>query len=239
MSHAVQHATYPLPQPLALLLKASIVQQQESSREDRTTALTQLLSNALEAVDRLYFATSPQHRSSDWFAHRTCLRISLADRKLSITDLGTGMTRADLINSLGIGRLSKRAHHVARTRLTPCPPDTSGTLEENGNNENDAEDIDEAAAPKGAEMLEAEGDREEDEDGNTVDTDEEEETEDDDDDALLSDDATDDALETDDDDMALPCLESDIGGFYAALCALGGGVTIGTKVRNRKAKWYS
>jgi len=56
---------------------------------------------------------SPGHiRNKPTFAHRQCLRVSTSeqDQTLTITDLGSGMTRADLINLLGVGRpLSQRA----------------------------------------------------------------------------------------------------------------------------------
>jgi len=209
MSHAVQHATYPLPQPLALLLEAAIAEKQEASKETKEVALQQLISNALEAMDSLYFS-STQHRTAAWFQHKTCLRIAVESGVLHMTDLGVGMTRADLINSLGVGRLSKRAQHIAKTRLMKENMiDDEGDAVADGDDTNGAEEdpIDSTDADHDA-------------DTETVDT--EDGDENDDDDATTTDDA--------EDDIALPCLESDIGGFYAALCALGEGVTIGTKV---------
>lgn len=69
-------------------------------------ALGQLVSNAIESMDRMYFATPARIRTHPAFQHRLCLRVCAnpAAQTLSITDLGAGMTRTDLINSLGTGR---------------------------------------------------------------------------------------------------------------------------------------
>jgi hypothetical protein len=213
----IHHATYPLPQPLALLLLEASSTTTTAHKESKETALSQILSNALQAIDRLYFSESSTNRTSDWFVHRTCLRISVAapstNSSITITDLGTGMTRGDLINALGIGRLSRKAaQYVVKhnNRMAASQQQQDADESDNGPatpQDSENEDVGVVAVTK------------EEEDGETVDTD-------DDEDGDTSDNDDDD----DDDDSLLPCTEADIGGFYAALCALGVGVTIGTKV---------
>jgi hypothetical protein len=59
----------------------------------------------------------PAQRNKPTFQHRLCIRISTCSKSktLTITDLGAGMTRSDLINSLAVGsRLSHDALKAAR-----------------------------------------------------------------------------------------------------------------------------
>lgn len=213
----IHHATYPLPQPLALLLEAAASGSKAANKESKETALTQILSNALQAVDRLYFSETSTNRTSPWFVHRTCLRICIvsSNNAITITDLGTGMTRGDLINTLGIGRVSRKAaQYVVKHKMMGNQDE-----DESGVDESDV-DVDESSPATQDSETEDVAVTKEEEDGETVDTDDEN----DDDDTSENDD------DDDDDDSLLPCTEADIGGFYAALCALGVGVTIGTKV---------
>jgi hypothetical protein len=223
-SSSIQHATYPLPQPLTLLLEASIgphQKQHDCSKEPKSAALSQLIGNALEAMDRLYFSTVANERSADWFLHRTCLRINVSPTSISITDLGAGMTRADLINSLGIGRLSKKAMRVAAAMTKLIVKNNNNKKhQQQGDDDNNELRDEEPIIEEDTTTVEDNGEKEE-TDQDTDDTDDDGDDDDDDDD--------DDEEEADDKEV-LPCLEADIGGFYSALCALGVGVTIGTKV---------
>ena len=175
-------------------------------------ALVQLIGNAFSAMDRLYFNTKPHIRSADWYAQKMCLRLTVTPNALSITDLGAGMTRADLINSLGVGRLSKKALRVVATKLVK-------KVQEPGNGET----VDQVRDKPDVQVDKT--DNTQTEEDQTFDTD------DGDDDEFEDVDDGDDSKK-DSDICILPCLEADIGGFYSALCALGHGVTIGTKVRS-------
>jgi hypothetical protein len=133
----VSSAFYPISQPLVAILRLAL-NDEESTNDVNTNdgidspilskqhsieraplekALEQLLRNAFVAMDSMFFSTPGWQRKRPSFQHRTCIRISTdTERKtLTITDLGSGMTRSDLINSLGAGgRLSRRALLAAR-----------------------------------------------------------------------------------------------------------------------------
>jgi hypothetical protein len=221
-------------------------------KETQEMAVAQLLKNAWAALDRMYFQTSSPIRQATWFAHRTCVRISIApvhtsdnqrsnacqilQNAFSITDCGVGMTRSDLINSLGIGRTSRRVNAIGKLLLEnrtlskddkTCEPiqgeessqldeETQTTSENIDFNEGSIEtsvteeDIHDDHEYENSDEIEDETDREEDNDGST----------------------SDECLENAD-IFILPCKETDIGGFFAAVCALGFGVNIGTKVRRQ------
>ena len=199
-------ASYPLPEGLSTRLLAGWKDNDERKRgipvRDRRTvlshtdALTHLVRNALEALDTLYFQTKRRHE------HRLCLRIAATAETLSITDLGVGMTRADLINSLGVGR------QIAKDKASSSESSvqTESTEEEEyGSMEEEDEDED------------GEEDEEADEDG------EDEPTNEDDEEVVTQQQP----LRVD--DIVLSCLDRDLGGFYSALCALATGVRVGTK----------
>jgi hypothetical protein len=53
----VKRAKYPIQRPLTLLLKAAILEEQPAETEAPEDALAQLIGNAFEAMDSMYFAT--------------------------------------------------------------------------------------------------------------------------------------------------------------------------------------
>lgn len=53
----ISRAEYPIPQPLASLLRAAILDQKEAQLESLEDALGQLVGNSFEAMDSMYFAT--------------------------------------------------------------------------------------------------------------------------------------------------------------------------------------
>jgi hypothetical protein len=147
-------------------------------------------------------------RNKPTFSHRLCIRVAAnAEKKtLSITDLGSGMTRADIINGLGIGHLSHRALQASKRLGTTVP-----SLEKDESQDND----DVSTTSEDAEQREADDEAEAEITDDSSADDEEEVT---------------DEHEDDDGTGAVPCRASDIGGFYSALCSLGIGVAVGTKV---------
>lgn len=147
-------------------------------------------------------------RNKPTFSHRLCIRVATnaEKRTLSITDLGSGMTRADIINGLGIGHLSHRALQASK-RLGA----TETSLEKDESQDND----DVSASSENAEQREG---------------DDEAEAESSDDSSVDDEGEVTDEQEGDIDTGAVPCRASDIGGFYSAICSLGTGVTVGTKV---------
>jgi hypothetical protein len=253
--HSIERATYPLPPPLTLRLKAAILPQLAPSNkpyvtvnvdapvvliETPATALQYLVENSLTAMDLMYFATPATIRQdSICMSHRLCLRIATNRtlKTLTITDLGIGMTRADMINILGVGRTMNNgpaaihgrsdADGAAKRRVSTSTNSTSGTA--SSDDDDDEEDDDD---------------------------DDNDDTNDNDNDATQDDDET--AEEDDDHDNqssdrhgkknnnnnnssknnhhhnnanTLSCKKTDLGGFYSALCAIGMGVKVGTKVQ--------
>jgi hypothetical protein len=147
---------------------------------------------------------SPSQRNKATFQHRLCIRISTCakEKTLSITDLGAGMTRSDLINSLGVGsRLSPEALAAVRNIDSAI---SGGKGHRDGINEDDGN-----------------------EDDNTSD-----ESESDDDSESESDDDESESVDDDYNTKktVIPCKAADVGGFYSAFCSLGTSVEIGTKV---------
>jgi hypothetical protein len=159
-------------------------------------------------LTQLSFLRPAKLRNKTTFSHRLCIRVATnaEKRTLSITDLGSGMTRADIINGLGIGHLSHRALQASKGLGT-----TETSLKKDESHDND----DVSATSENAEQTER---------------DDEEEVESSDD---SSEDDEGEVTDEQEDDLgtgAVPCRASDIGGFYSALCSLGTGVTVGTKV---------
>jgi hypothetical protein len=99
VDNTISNARYPIPQPLAKLLKVACmddvleeVVQVKVQVETPLEALTSLVENACESLDSLYFATLPTIRSSEQWQHRLCLRVAASPQNgtLTITDLGMG-----------------------------------------------------------------------------------------------------------------------------------------------------
>ena len=232
--HNVSRATYPLPKPLVMRLKRGGLQLSSSASprpevESIQEALTQIVGNAIESMDAMYFATPPRWRKHPAFQHRLCLRIRANKdaRTLSLTDLGSGMTRADLINTLGMGKAGMTAGVVGRhdAKRSDSTGETASKDETTDEDEwDDTEDQDDAE----------EDDAEEDDDDND-DNESSEEEEDDDtkDTSEVNGDFSESAyVEVEPAEIPLShlsCRQTDIGGFYAALCSLGTGVRVGTK----------
>lgn len=243
--HDVSDATYPLPEPLIQRLRAGIVpvsntisdedgdqhsigKKQVVLREGIEQAVAHLVGNCIEAVDNMYFAAPPKLRKHPAFQHRLCLRVC-ADpdtKTLSITDLGAGMTRADLINSLGVGRPGLTS---ATGNFTVTGVNQERELEENAEGEDvvettEEEDFDDDELHDGEEGDEG-GESQEEDEAEEIDRameEEEDELEDD----LQN---VDEVKDKNNEDKVFDCRASEIGGFYAALCALGVGIRVGTK----------
>ena len=232
--HSISKASYPIPQSLSRVLKAAILG--SGSENDRSTqqhpsvllesptqALQHLVENALSAIDLMYFSTPAKIRQdSTCIQHRLCLRVATnsEDKTLTITDLGIGMTRADLINMLGVGRAghsNNPAGHRQKRRVSSSTNSTSGTATSDDDDD--------------------EGDEEEDDDDDTQDDDDDldedvDEEEDEEEDEVDDSNGPVRQVSAADKDSVLSCKKNDIGGFYSALCTLGRGVKVGTKVRN-------
>ena len=215
----VTRASYPIPQPLKERLRraaAALTNGGDAATvetESIQTALAKMVSNSLEAIDAMYFASPPSLRQHECFQHRLCLRVcaSVEEQSLTLTDLGAGMTRADLINTLGIGKQQ-----------------LSGGGTKNSSSKN------------GGSKPQAYDSTDDEEDDDSSDEEDEEDDEDDASDDIFDNPQEDaksgqDAANTNSNtDSSAPdvmkCKREDIGGFYAAVCALGLGVRVGTKV---------
>jgi len=206
-------------------------------------ALEHFIRNCFGAMDALFFSTPASQRNNPTFQHRLCIRISTSqkDKTLSITDLGTGMTRSDLINTLGVGsRLSSNAIRATRTITTTDTQNHRDDSDDDDDSENDSDELGDSSSSS------SDGDDNDDPDENMDTTaakdsqkgtalhDAAKDRNDGDDDAAM-DDSNDGRVEDMNgktrEEVVLPCKAGDIGSFYAALCALGVGVEIGTKAK--------
>ncbi len=164
------------------------------------------------------------------FQHRLLIRIETneSNQTLTITDLGSGMTRSDVINTLGAGsRLSSRAIHASRILdgISGVGGKKSGS---NGLEYSD--DNDDDSTISGEVSVSSDASSSTDESGNDAVND------------IAGIDITDAEADaekasgvTNEDDQGqhvikVPAQAKDIGSFYAAMCALGEWVEIGTKV---------
>ena len=151
-------------------------------------------------------ALSPPHvRQHECFQHRLCMRVKadVEEQTLTITDLGSGMTRADLINSLGIGRQLQSSSSKKQSQNASEMYESTDDEEDESSEEEDDEE-------------------EEEEEGEEDQSDESENNKQPHAQPKLNNDGT---------PETVSCKVSDVGGFYAAVCALGVGVRLGTKVK--------
>jgi len=130
------------------------------------------------------------------------------------------MTRADLINSLGVGRLTSTAVHAARhlsaylgvavesSASSDACEDGEEFVSDSDNDDDDDDDSDVAMSSSSDA-----GD-----DGRPLTTT-----------PVFQNNKTITAADSQE-ALLVPCRASDIGGFYSALCTLGIGINIGTKV---------
>lgn len=229
----VSRATYPLPQPLVMRFKRGGLQVSPSTTtsssprpavESIQEALTHLVGNAIESMDTMYFSTPPRLRKHPAFQHRLCLRIRAdpQERTLSLTDLGSGMTRADLINTLGMGKSGMTAGQGSTKGDSAGDSKDETTDEDEWDTEGSEDDDDEGEGEDAGEVEEEENESSEQEkdDGDENDVSE-----------TNGETAENGAVDAEQIPIEqLSCRQSDIGGFYAALCSLGTGVRVGTKV---------
>jgi hypothetical protein len=230
-------------------------------------ALEHLLGNAFQALDVLYFQQTPSYmRNRPSFRHRLTIRVHCDAQKkqLSITDLGCGMTRADLINVFGVGsRLSPAALQASRSLMSSRKKATQTHVKISMDNaaktavasSNPQEEMEEPAVSRSTSTSSPEQ-----ADSNDAGDNHDTTNKDDDDDDAGSDASSDiyaeevedyvndkatqlegamyggaDAnvnADADGNHLRVPCTQKDIGGVYAALCALGTRVKVGTKVSN-------
>lgn len=207
----VSQATYPLPKPLVERLEAAM--RSETTHVDSLTeALGHLVGNALEAMDSMYFATPAKVRKHPAFQHRLCLRITTnaTEQTLSITDLGSGMTRTDLINSLGIGRAGLVSTAVKEAPQALSSGDAESSTTDDEKEEEEEEQPEEALESEEEHQQEAEKRRTDSDTGSSPMQEEPVTTE---------------------HSFTVDCRSKSIGGFYAALCSLGTGARVCTKAK--------
>ena len=159
-------------------------------------------------------------RNKPSFAHRLCLRVSTskANKTLTITDLGSGMTRADLINSLGVGRSLSHRAKSASNHLAALASDSAAVSA--GGRKEDENDHDDSDDDEEEEEEDSEDETESDDEYESSSEDDEEESEDT---------SQKSQIDSTPKSIHLPCKKKDIGGFYSALCALGTSIQVCTK----------
>jgi hypothetical protein len=258
-------AVYPVPPTLAQLLEdstaapssLSIIYTEDEKAHIIHQSLTHLLENSIHALDQWYFATPPDLRSA-LEGHRTCLRLSTASNSYSgtsngstssssitITDLGVGMTRADLINLLGVGRPIPPQYKRDPSESNPGG-DISGASTMSNINGSDAKSSTTTITTRQERIwhrkrLRQQRQRSSSRSGSTIST----STIEEDEDTINNTGEVDEGGEADvnvetDDARSLHSRLASVsqhvppkevvGGFYAAACALGVGVKVGTKV---------
>lgn len=109
------------------------------------------------------------------------------------------MTRADLINSLGIGR----------QQLQSTSASGKGTQQDASAVYDTTDEEDDSSEEEGEEEVDEEDDQS---------------------DEILDNNKQKQQAQENGNNETLSCKVSDVGGFYAAICALGSGVRVGTKV---------
>jgi len=135
-------------------------------------------------------------------------------RTLSITDLGCGMSRADLINSLAAGRLSSNT--IDTIRSLSATRDTTTTSSSKVDSTSNINTMHEDSMDSDTDSDSLFGDEE----TNSL---------------TFSSMNGNHGVHTksfvkDHNPPIIPCRSVDIGGFYAALCSLGTSIEVGTKV---------
>ena len=105
--------SYPIPQPLSELLTQAHHNSSSCLLDSIPHCVEELVGNAFHALDAMFFSTPGSVRTScPAFMARMVVRVELKNdgnsAQLSITDLGVGMTRADLINVFGVGSVKQQ-----------------------------------------------------------------------------------------------------------------------------------
>jgi len=220
-------ALYPISQPLSLILRAAILRTEDVEfrnvssaeltppafkivTEKMEIALEQIVRNCFAAIEEMYFLTPPKQRNKSSFQHRSCIRIACSkeEKTISITDFGCGMTRSDLINSLGVGRLSAKTITVAKLLDQKDRVDGIGAGISSFPSESEDNNSEVCYSSSDSESF-----------AETTDSDEYSFKN-------RSDGINDQMNES---HYEVSCKAKDIGGFYSALCALGSGVEVRTK----------
>jgi hypothetical protein len=236
-SHNISRASYDLPEPLRVRLRAGVLLSAaggppKSEREKNIIvetipdALAQLVGNSIEAMDTMYFSTPARVRKHPAFQHRLCIRVKAnpISKTLSLTDLGCGMTRADLINLLGTSKAAPLL--TSRLSSTNANDGTSSDATDSSTDEDPHEDTEEekdcldgyvpdaSDSSRMAVKLDSRLDPTETLVGVAA--------------SVTSNGARDAGAPKE----RISCKSRDIGGFYAALCTLGTGIRIGTKAKH-------
>mmetsp|Transcript_12407 Transcript_12407/g.18792 ORF Transcript_12407/g.18792 Transcript_12407/m.18792 type:complete len:887 (+) Transcript_12407:81-2741(+) len=231
LSSKVASESYPIAQPLVTILRAAVKPEANTSvgavgsngsggknveiiLETVEDALQNIIRNCFVAMDEMFFYTPMIQRNKASFQHRLCIRISTCTEKqtLTITDLGSGMTRSDLINSLGVGsRLSEKVLIAARHLNSTASSINNGQSDKRSNSIDSNLHDDDTSSSVSSEKEDYESDESDDNDDTDIDSDDEN------------------SLQFSKSKITIPCKATDVGGFYSAFCALGTSVEIGTK----------
>jgi len=126
-NHDTSYYAFPLPVASALSLCCNSSSSPPSSLSSIPTSVSALIGNAFYALDTLFFSTPAKVRAKNSFKTiKLTIRIHLTlptattPAVLHITDLGAGMTRADLINVLGVGSPNATAAAQTSDFTTDC-----------------------------------------------------------------------------------------------------------------------
>ena len=139
----IQRARYPLTSGLVSILERATSLQASSPAAEVERGLQQIIENSMTSLDSWFFTSSPEIRKA-LGPHRTCLRFSCKDGRLTITDLGVGMTRADLINLLGVGKYhipkNKKKHKNGSQKKVAADQDEEEDVTTETSDDSDADD---------------------------------------------------------------------------------------------------
>ena len=125
--------TYPIPQPLTNVLRTSYSTPELCELNSISNGIEELIGNAFHALDGMYFTTPGVVRSQcPGFVSRMVVRVELVELEgtvwLGITDLGVGMTRADLINVFGVGSVQPQSQKMGKKKKQTKVNCTSANL---------------------------------------------------------------------------------------------------------------